>query len=106
MRLNPSRPTWMFFWPRTILQVSHDQAVGGVCPGGFDHRAGPGAGLAVPDRSILRFGITGTGSRAAPAGETPGGPALVCAVGLDPALPGGPGWLYIPALPGRADCLF
>ena len=77
MRLRPLQPTLMLCWPRSILQVHHDEATGCVRYGSYDHVAGAGGAVAVPDCRRLRVDLADACSSTAPIVQPLGGRGLV-----------------------------
>ncbi len=62
----------MLCWHKSLLQVHHDKEAGNGCPGGYDHIAGAGGALAVPDCCRLLIDLTNACGSVAPIGFPPG----------------------------------
>src|SRR3990172_373025 len=72
MRSRPLPPTSMRCWHRSALQMSHDEATGGIRCGGDDHVAGAGGAVAVPYSRRLPPDLAHACGGAAPIWEPPG----------------------------------
>src|SRR4030066_1878873 len=103
MRLRPLPPTLMLCWPRSILQVQHDKTIGKVQCSVYDHLAGAGGGVAVPDCRCLRVDLANACGRAASIGSTPDRAKPGGAAGPESSVPADPGQFWLLTLPDQWD---